>query len=134
VIRGDFVAHAFSDKILATVYSPAFRLSVQNAVSVQPAANNLSLSGGTETKFAGTVKRTVRFADAVDVALVNLPAGYSAPKVTVPAEQEQFEIVVAAPAVAAAADLPNVQFRVTATYGGLLQKDTPIATKAVPGQ
>lgn len=134
VIRGDFVAHAFSDRILATVYSPAFRLPVQNAVSVQPAANNLSLSGGTQTKFAGTVKRTVRFADAIEVALVNLPAGYSAPKVTVPADQEQFEIIVAAPAVAAAADLPNVQFRVTAISGGLLQKDTPIATKAVPGQ
>jgi hypothetical protein len=134
VVRAEFVPHAFSDKVLTTVYSPPFRLPVQNAVSVQLAANNLALTGNAPTKFTGAVKRTARFSGAVEVSLVNLPAGYTAPKVTVPAEQEQFEIVVTAPAVTAAADLPNIQFRVTSPRGSLMQKDMPVATKVAPGQ
>jgi hypothetical protein len=133
VIRADFVPNPFSDAVQATVYSPAFRLPVQNAVSLQLAANNLMLTGNNQTKFTGAVKRTARFTGAVDVSLVNLPAGYSAPKVTVPADQEQFEIVVNSPAVTAAADLPNIQFRVATPTGSLLQKDTAIAAKVAPG-
>lgn len=134
VIRADFVPSAFSDSVQATIYSPAFRLPVQNAVALQLAANNLMLTGNVQTKFTGAVKRTAHFTGAVDVALVNLPGGYSAPKVTVPGDQEQFEIVVTSPAVTAAVDLPNIQFRVTTPAGSLLQKDTAIATKVAPGQ
>ena len=134
VVRAEFVPHAFSDKVRASVYSPPFRLPVQNAVSVQLAENSLSLTGNAQTKFTGAVKRTARFMGAVAVSLVNLPAGYSAPQVTVAPEQEQFEIVVSAPAVTAAADLPNIQFRVTTAVGSLLQKDMPVATKVAPGQ
>ncbi|MBI3860295.1 MAG: hypothetical protein HY290_00205, partial [Planctomycetia bacterium] len=134
VIRAEFVPNAFSDKVQATVYSSPFRLPVQNAVSVQPTEKTLLLTGNAQTKFSGAVKRTARFTGAVDVSLVNLPAGYSAPKVTVAGDQEQFEIVVSAPAVAAAADVPNVQFRVTTPSGSLLQKDTAIAVKAMPAQ
>jgi hypothetical protein len=134
VIRADLVPNPFSEAVQATVYSPAFRLPVQNAVSVQLAANNLMLTGNAQTKFSGAVKRTARFTGAVDVSLVNLPAGYSAPSVTVPADQEQFEIVVSAPAATAAADLPNIQFRAATPTGSLLQKDMPIATKVMPGQ
>jgi hypothetical protein len=133
VVRAEFVPHAYSDKVLATVYSTPFRLPVQNAVSVQLAANNLALTGNAQTKFTGTVKRTARFTGAVDVSLVNLPAGYTAPKVTVPADQEPFEIVVSAPAVTAAADLPNIQFRVTSPLGSLMQKDVAVPTKVMPG-
>jgi hypothetical protein len=134
VVRAEFVPHAFSDKVLTTVYSSPFRLPVQNAVSVQLAANNLSLTGNAQTKFAGAVKRTARFTGSVDVSLVNLPAGYTAPKVTVAPDQEQFEIVVSAPAVTEAADLPNIQFRVTSPLGSLMQKDVPVASKVAPGQ
>ena len=134
VVRAEFVPHAYSDKVLATVYSPPFRLPVQNAVAVEPAAKALNLTGNAQTKFTGAVKRTARFTGAVDVSLVNLPAGYAAPKVTVASEQEQFEIVVSAPAVTAAADLPNIQFRVTSPLGNLMQKDVPVATKVTPGQ
>jgi hypothetical protein len=134
VVRAEFVPHAFSDKVLAAAYSPPFRLPVQNSISVQLAANSLMLTGNAQTKFTGTVKRTARFTGAVDVSLVNLPAGYAAPKVTVAAEQEQFEIAVSAPAVTAAADLPNIQFRVTSPLGSLMQKDVAVATKVMPGQ
>ncbi len=134
VIRADFVPNPFSDSVQATIYSPAFRFPVQNAVALQLTANNLMLTGNAQTKFTGAVNRTARFTGPVDVSLVNLPAGYTAPKVTVAADQEQFEIVVTSPAVAAAADLPNIQFRVTTPAGSLLQKDTPIATNVAPGQ
>jgi hypothetical protein len=134
VVRAEFVPHAFSDKVLASVYSPPFRLPVQNAVSVQLAANNLSLTGNAQTKFTGTVKRTARFTGAVGVSLINLPGDYPAPQVMVAPDQEQFEIVVSAPAVTAAADLPNIQLRVATPTGSLLQKDMPVATKVAPGQ
>ena len=81
-----------------------------------------------------SIKRTARFTGAVDVALLNLPAGYAAPKVTVAPDQEQFEIVVSVPAVTAAADLPNIQFRVTTPSGSLLQRDTAMPTKVAVGQ
>lgn len=134
VVRADFISNAFSDKVLASAYSLPFRLPVQNAVSVQLAAGNLALTGNAQTRFAGTLKRTARFMGPVEVALVNLPAGYTVPKTLVAPDQEQFEIVVSAPAVAAAADIPNVQFRVSTPLGSLLQRDTAVPTKVSPGQ
>lgn len=134
MIRVEFVAQPFSDRVVAAIDSAPFRLNVQNAVTIQPAANALMLAGKAETKFTGTLKRTAGYAQPVEISLVNLPAGYVAPKAIVAANQEQFEIVVTAPEVAAAADLPNVALRVTTTVGGLLQNDLPIATKATPGK
>jgi hypothetical protein len=134
IVRADFVPHVFSDKVLASAYSHPFRLPVQNAVSVQPAASNLMLTGNAQTKFGGTVKRTARFEGPVEVSLLNLPPGYLAPKVAVAADQEPFEIVISAPAVTAAADLPNIQLRVASPSGSLLQKDTAVPTKVMPGQ
>ena len=132
VVRADFLPHAFSDKPLATAYSQPFRRPVQNAVSVQLTAGNLALTGNAPTKFTGAVKRTARFAEPVEVSLINLPAGYTAPKATLAPDQEQFEIVVSAPVVTAAADLPNIQFRVTTSSGSLLQRDMPVPTKVAP--
>lgn len=134
IIRADFIPHPFSDKVQATLYSAPIRLNVQNAATVQLAANALTVSSKAETRFAGTLKRAAGFTEPVEVSLVNLPAGYMAPKVTLPSDQEQFEIVVTAPEIAAAADIPNVQFRVTSTAGSLLLADMPVATKATPGQ
>jgi len=97
VVRAEILPHAFSDKALASAYSRPFRLVVQNAVAVQLGANSLALTGNAQTKFSGVVKRTVGFTGAVDVSLLNLPAGYTAPKVTIAPDQENFEIVVSAP-------------------------------------
>jgi hypothetical protein len=134
MIRVDFVPQPFSDRVVARLDSAPIRLAVQNAVTLQPAANALALAGKTETKLTGTAKRTAGFAQPVEIALVNLPGGYSAPKVTLAADQETFEIVVTAPEIAAAADLPNVALRVTATDGSPLLKDLPIVTKVTPGK
>jgi hypothetical protein len=132
VVRADFLPQPLSDKSLASAYSHPFRLPVQNAVSVQLAAPNLALTGNAQTKFTGAVKRTARFAAPVEVSLLNFPAGYSAPKAIIAPDQEQFEIVVSAPAVTAAADLPNIQFRVATPAGSLLQRDAPVPTKVTP--
>jgi len=67
------------------------------------------------------------------VALLNLPADYTAPKVMVPAGQEQFEIVITAPAVAAATDLPNIQFRIAAANGAPLQAGRAAADESDAG-
>jgi hypothetical protein len=134
VVRADFLPHAFSEKVLHSTYSRAFRLPVQDAVTVQLASNSLALVGNSQAKFGGAVKRAAGFTSAVDVALINLPAGYTAPKVTVAPDQERFEIVVSAPAVSAAADLPNIQFRITTSRGTLLRPDTPLPTKSTPAQ
>ena len=98
------------------------------------AATALTVSSKAETKFAGTLKRAAGFTEPVEVSLVNLPAGYMAPKVAVSPDQEQFEVVVTAPEITAAADIPNVQFRVTSIAGSMLLADMPVATKATPGQ
>ena len=70
----------------------------------------------------------------VEVTLVNLPQGYAAPKVTIPGNQETFELTVSSPAVTAAADLPNIAFRVTTAGGQPLAANLPVATKVAPGQ
>lgn len=132
VVRAEFVAHLYSEKVEAVAYTEPFRLKVEPALTVALASNSLSLKGKSETKLSGTLKRSPGFAEPVDVLLVNLPAGYAAPKVTLAPEQEQFELVVTAPYVAAAADIPNVQLRVTTAAGAPLQADVAVATKVAP--
>jgi hypothetical protein len=133
VIRADFVPQPLSDNVQATIYSAPFRLPVQNALTLQLDSPILMLTGGAPTKLTGSVKRAGGFTTSVEVSVLNLPAGYTAPKVTVPGDQEKFEIVVTAPAATAAADLPNIQVHVSSLSGSLLQKDTPLATKVAPG-
>ncbi len=137
VVRAEFVPHAYSDKVQATIYSPAFRVPVQNAVTVQLTANNLNLTGNMQTKFTGTVKRTAGFTGAVDVSLVNLPAGYMAPKVTRP----RFRCRNSSKSSSSATGRhcrgrtsPTSSSASTTPADSLLQKDTPIATKVAPGQ
>lgn len=134
IVRAEVVSQSFSDQVLASAYSQPFRLNVQPAVKLQPAANSLMLTSKGETKLTGTVQRTAGFTQPVELALVNLPAGYSAPKISIAPDQQQFEVVVTAPEVAAAADLPNVALRVTTPAGKPLQADVPIATKVAPAQ
>ena len=134
VIRAEVLPEAFSEQALATAYSQPFRLNVQPSLALQPATNSLMLTGKGETKLAGTLQRTAGFAQPVEVELVNLPAGYSAPKVVIAPDQQQFELAVTAPDVAAAADLPNIVLRVTTSTGRPLLGDIPIATKVTPAQ
>lgn len=133
VIKAELVEHTFSQNTVATIYSTPFRLSVQPAITVQLAANNLMVTGGVAAKFTGTIKRTPGFQGAVTVQILNLPAGSTVPPVTVPADQEAFELTVTPAMVAAAMDIPNVVFRAVAVDGNKpLQADVPLATKISP--
>ncbi|MGQ0636252.1 MAG: hypothetical protein ACT4QC_16685 [Planctomycetaceae bacterium] len=132
IVRADLVAHAFSDKVAATIYSQPFQLNMHDAVAVQLATNSLAVSGMSNVTLTGKLKRTPGFADPVVASLVGLPEGYSASAVTVPADQNEFQIVLAAPTLTAPADLPNVALRVTTLREGELLPDQPISVKAAP--
>lgn len=133
VIKAELVEHPFSQNAVATVYSKPFRLPVQSGIAVQLAAKNLMVTGGVATKFTGTIKRTAGFKGAVNVQILNLPAGSTAPTVTVAPDQETFELTVTPAAVAAVMDVPNVVFRTTSVDGGkLVQPDIPLVTKVSP--
>ena len=133
VVRAELVSNPFSDKVLGTVYSSPFRLPVQNAITLELAENMLVMTGDTASKFQGTIKRSPGFAEQVEVALLNLPASYTAPKVTLPPDQSQFEVVITAPKVTAEVNVANVVLRVTGPTGNLLQADMPLKAKVVPG-
>ena len=121
---------AMTRNVVASISSTPFRVNVQNALAVQLAANNLMVTGGVAGKFTGTIKRTSGFTGAVNVQILNLPAGSTVPTVTITPDKETFELPVMTAAVTAALDVPNVAFRVTAAETGkLLQADTPLATK-----
>ncbi len=133
VIKAELVEHPFAQNVVATVYSSPFRLPIQNAAAVQLAANNLMLKSAMPAKFTGTIKRTAGYAGPVNVQILNLPAGTTVPPVTVPPDQETFELTVTPAAVTAAMDVPNVLFRITAADTGKpLQGDTPLVTKILP--
>lgn len=132
VAKAEIMPHAYSSQILGQVYSVPFLLPVQNAAAVTLDTNTLTLVGGQANKVLGTIKRTAGFTGAIDVTLQGLPAGYAAPKVTVPADKEQFELVVTAGPEAAAKDLPNITLRVEATGFGPILADSPVALKVGP--
>ncbi len=133
VIKAELVEHSFARNAVATINSTPFRLTIQNALAVQLAANNLLVTSGVAGKFSGSIKRTAGFTGAVNVQILNLPAGSTVPTVTIAPDQEAFELPVMTAAVTAAVDVPNVVIRVTlAETGKLLQPDTPLPVKIAP--
>jgi hypothetical protein len=132
IVKAEFVTHAFSDKVAATVFSQPFQLNMHDAVSVQLASSSLAISSKSDAKFTGKLKRTPGFAEPVIVSLAGLPEGYAAPAVTVSADQTDFQISVAAPEITAPADLPNVTLRVTTLRESDLLPNQPVAVKASP--
>ena len=133
VIKAELVEHAFSQNAVATIYSAPFRLPVQAAATIELPIKNLAVTGGVATKFTGTIKRTPGFKGAISIQILNLPAGSTVPPVTVPPEQETFELTVTPAMVAAATDVPNVVFRAAAFDGNKpLQPDVPLPTKISP--
>ena len=132
VTKAEILPHAYSSHVIGQVFSIPFLLPVQNAAAVTLDATKLTLVGGQANTIAGTVKRTTGFAGAIDVTLQGLPAGYTAPKVTVPADKEQFDLVVTAGLEAAAKDIPNITLRVEATGVGPILADAAVALKVGP--
>jgi hypothetical protein len=132
VLRAELVPHAFSDKVLARVYSKSFELPIQPASAVQLGASPVMLKGGVQTKVPHTLTRSPGFTSGVTVSLVNLPAGYAAAPVVVAESQTAFELAITAPAVTAAADLPNIALRVIGPGGTPILPDMPVAVKVAP--
>lgn len=132
VAKAEILPHAYSSQVIGQVFSAPFLLPVQNAATVTLDATKLTLEGGKANTLVGTVKRTAGFAGAIDVTLQGLPAGYTAPKVTVPADKEQFDLIVTAGPEAAAKDIPNITLRVEATGIGPILPDAPVALKVGP--
>ncbi len=132
VAKAEILPHAYSSHVIGQVFSIPFLLPVQNAAAVTLDATKLTLVGGQANTIVGTVKRTAGFAGAIDVTLQGLPAGYTAPKMTVPADKEQFDLIITAGPEAAAKDIPNITLRVEATGIGPILADAAVALKVGP--
>lgn len=133
IVRVDFLPHAFSEKVLATVYSAPFRLSSVPALTLQPGSQELLLTGGKSATYSGKIRRAPGFHEAVELAFLNFPGGFSAPKVIIPADRDEFEITVSAPALGAMMNVPGIFLRTTRTNGDLLLGDLAVKTRAEPG-
>jgi hypothetical protein len=132
VVRGDVLPHAYSQRILATVYSQPFRLPVQAAVGVAIDAKTLNLIGETQNKVTGTITRAKQFQGDVVLAIVGLPKGFSAAKVTVPPDSKTFEIVVTAPKANEKRPIGKITFTVTDKSGRVLQPTRNLAVTVSP--
>jgi hypothetical protein len=134
VLRAEVVPHAYSQKVLATIYSSPFRLPVRNAVAINFDTTTFNLASGAEGRVKGKIVRTAPFAGAVDLALAGLPEGYKAAPVNIPAGKDEFEFVVTSPAEKEAKTLSNLNVA-AATAGkplanqGLELKFAPAAAK-----
>jgi len=131
VVRADAKKYPWSKSIHATAYSEPFRLPVRSAVAAELVAETLTLHSGTENKLRGTLIRTEGFSGSVDVAVNGLPKGYQTAKVTVPADQKDFEIAVTPAAEEKSRDLPQASLVVTATGGGPLLPNKAVTLKIV---
>lgn len=131
-VRAELVTHPFSRNVVGTVYSRPVRLPLRPAASVDPNPKSLTLTIGATTPVRGTIRRTPGFTGSIDVSLGGLPKGYSAPKVTVPAEAGEFELPVTVPKPEHPTTLAKVQLSVRATDGEMIQPDRTIQLKVVP--
>ncbi len=113
VVRGQMVPHAYSKNVLGTVYSKPFRLPVRNAVSINFDTTTFNIPAGAEGRVKGKITRTTPFAGPVDLALGGLPEGYKVAGANIPANKDEFELVVTSPAEKEAKTLPNLNLSVT---------------------
>lgn len=120
VIRADVVPHAYSNAVYATAYSRPFRLSVRSPVAVTFVPESLNIIGGQRNTIRGTVKRVAGFSKSIDINFEKLSQGYSAQKITVPADKSEFEIVLKAGLENEVRTLPRTELRVSETDGATL--------------
>jgi hypothetical protein len=131
-IKAESLSHAFSERVLFKAFSQPIHAEIKNAVTPKVDEATLAVVGEVDHKVTGAVQRTPGFAGPIEVALVGLPAGYSAPAVNLAPDQDKFELIVRAPKVAAETPVPNVKLRVT-TGGSLLVPEISVNLKVVPG-
>lgn len=123
VIRADLLSDTLAARPLATAYSRAFRRQIPIAASIKYDANAVILRSGGPAKFTGKVARHPDYHETVEVFLKGLPKDYLAPHVTVPPDQESFEIIVTSPKVTAGGEILNVNFVIQDQKGHNLQPE-----------
>lgn len=125
------VPHAYSERVIATAYSQPFHVQIQTAVAPMVEPGTLAVKAETPHEIVGKLQRTAGFTAPVNVSLIGLPAGYQVQPVEVAGDQNEFKLVVTAPAVTAETAVPNVKLRVM-TSGSAIAADQDVAIKVVP--
>lgn len=125
------VPHAYSDRVIGTAYALPFRVSVQTAAAPKLDASTLTITAESPSEIRGKLTRTAGFTAPVRIALNGLPQGYKFAPVEVPGDQDDFVLVVTAPAVAAEAAVPNVKLNVTVA-GSAIAADQDVPLKVKP--
>lgn len=131
VVRADVMAHAYSDRVIASAYSAPLHLNIQTAVAPKLDEESLSLKGEVDHFITGQLQRTSGFGQVVGLTLTGLPAGYTSQPVQVAVDQDRFQILVRAPKVATETPLSEVKLRVTGSES-LLTPEMPVKLKVVP--
>lgn len=130
-IVADVLAHPYSERPLATAVALPFRATVETAVAPKLDAPSLQVVAETAHEVTGKLERTKGFTSPVHVTLTGFPKGYQVQPAVVPGDQNEFKIIVTAPAVTAAAAIPNVKLQVT-TSGSPLAADQDVPLKVTP--
>ena len=131
VVKADIVSNPYSNRVLGTSYSKPFRMLVQDAVGLQMDVASLSLAAGMPGKIRGKLIRHPAFKQPINLALVGLPAGYSANGVTVAGDKADFEVPITVAKELAARTLPNVSLAVSLA-NGKVAVNQPVELKVSP--
>ena len=131
VFKVEATPHAYSDRVLSVDYSQPLHVEIKNGVTPKLEDTTLTFAGEVDHKVKGVLQRTAGFTKPVEVTLVGLPAGYSAESVTIPSDQDAFELNVRGPKVAVETPIANVKLRVTSA-ASLLIPESPVNLKSVP--
>jgi hypothetical protein len=131
VLVAEAVPHAYSERVVATAYSQPIRVQIQDAVSPKFDDATLAVVAETEHAVTGKLQRTAGFTGPVEVTLVGLPQEYQQTPATVPGDQDEFRIILKAPATQAEQAVPNVKLRVTSS-GSPLRAESDVALKLKP--
>ncbi|MBI1347707.1 hypothetical protein GC163_15640 [bacterium] len=130
-IVAEAVPHLYSDRVIGTAYSRPFRVQVQTAVAPMLEAATLTAKSETSHEVTGKLQRTAGFTGPVSVTLIGLPKGYAVQAAEVAGDQNDFKLIVTAPAVTAETAVANVKLHVT-TSGSAIAADQDVALKVVP--
>ena len=129
VVRADLLAGLNDPRPFATTFTKSFHVSVPPAVTIKHSVNTIILASGGPTKFTGKVIRHPDYKETVEVSLTGLAADYHAPKVSVPPDQDSFEMVITSPKVTAGGEILNINFVLKDTRGNRLQNDVLFSTR-----
>jgi hypothetical protein len=139
VLIADLLA-ADNKTVTSSIATPVRTLSPVTPFSLalngEPTAEGKAGAGETG-KLTGKIERVASFKQPVVVTLDNLPKGYSAPQVLVPADKNEFELPLTFPFGSKPGELKDVKLvAVTApvSVNSVRTKGLPVSIKVVPGE